>query len=51
MISRDCSRLLNLARIKNDSASKGMLSKTNILFVEGYMDLIIRIESRTKSES
>lgn len=49
MISRDCSRLLNLARIKNDSASKGMLSKTNILFVEGYMDLIIYTPMLTDS--
>ena len=39
MISRDCGRLLNIARMKNDSASKGMLQTPKILLVEGYMDL------------
>lgn len=41
MISKDCGRLLTIARMKNDSASKGMLKTTKILLVEGYMDLRI----------
>lgn len=43
MISKDCGRLLTIARMKNDSASKGMLRTTKILLVEGFMDKITYI--------